>query len=72
MGSSSKPFDIYKVPNSDHEKSVVTKSKLPSTRMTRSTIPKRIKTKMHDKRDAQQAKEQTKPTYKTRPKREAK
>jgi len=72
MGSGSKPFDIYEVPDSDFEKPKATKGNLQSTRTTRSTISTPMKTKTHGKRGFEQVEERTNFTHKTRPKREPK
>jgi hypothetical protein len=74
IGSSSKPFDIYKGPDSDLEmmKPRAIKADLLSTRTKRANLSTRIKTKAHSKRGPPQVGEGVKSEYKARLKRKLK
>jgi len=74
MGSRSKPFDIYKGPNSDLKrmKPLAIKANRLLRRTKRVNLLTRIKTKTHSKTDPLRVREGTKSEHKARPRRKTK
>jgi hypothetical protein len=74
IGSRSKPFDIYKGPNSDLGiiKPRATKADLLSTRTKRANLLTHIKTKAHSKRGPPRVREGAKSEHKARLRRKPK
>lgn len=66
MGSSSKPFDIYEVPDSDLEKPLATKANRPSMRTKRANLQTRMKTRANSMRDPSQSEHKTGPGRKSK------
>lgn len=65
MAPKSKPFDVYEVPDSDDEKSIATKTDLPSARTRRSHTPTRVKYKTYGNEDLQRIDEHDPSKHKT-------